>query len=59
MGITGHAYAASNFPAPGGVFNGLTMGAVIGDNTMPILVAVIAIVVVLVAVLLFLRKKRK
>jgi len=28
-GITGHAYAASNFPAPGGVFIGLTMGAVI------------------------------
>ena len=28
-GITGHAYAASNFPAPGGVFHGLTMGAVI------------------------------
>ena len=29
VGITGHAYAASNFPAPGGVFHGLTMGAVI------------------------------
>jgi hypothetical protein len=28
-GIEGHAYAASNFPAPGGVFHGLTMGAVI------------------------------
>ena len=28
-GIRGHAYAASNFPAPGGVFHGLTMGAVI------------------------------
>ncbi|MCX6651924.1 MAG: leucine-rich repeat domain-containing protein [Methanomassiliicoccales archaeon] len=25
-GIRGHAYAASNFPAPGGVWNGLTMG---------------------------------
>jgi len=28
-GIRCHAYAASNFPAPGGVFHGLTMGAVI------------------------------
>ena len=28
-GVRGHAYAASNFPAPGGVWNGLTMGAVI------------------------------
>ena len=28
-GIRGHAYAASNFPAPGGVFHGLMMGAVI------------------------------
>jgi hypothetical protein len=31
--IIGHAYATSNLPAPGGVFNGLTMGAVIpGDG---------------------------
>jgi hypothetical protein len=28
-GIRGHAYAASNFPIPGNVFYGLTMGAVI------------------------------
>ncbi len=28
-GIRGHAYAASNFPAPGGNFHGLTMGDVI------------------------------
>ena len=28
-GILGHAYAASNFPAPDGDFHGLTMGAVI------------------------------
>lgn len=28
-GIRGHAYAASDFPAPGGVFHGLIMGAVI------------------------------
>jgi fibronectin type 3 domain-containing protein len=27
--IRGHAYAASNFPAPGGVWNGLIMGAVV------------------------------
>ena len=27
--IRGHAYATSNFPAPGGVWNGLMMGAVI------------------------------
>jgi len=28
-GIRGHAYATSNFPAPGSVFNGLTMGTYI------------------------------
>ncbi|MEI6796043.1 MAG: leucine-rich repeat protein, partial [Methanomassiliicoccales archaeon] len=28
-GLTGHAYAASNFPAPGGNFEGLTMGTII------------------------------
>jgi|GEM_PF-1515455 len=28
-GIRGHAYAASNFPAPGGSFHGLTMGDII------------------------------
>ncbi len=28
-GIRGHAYATSNFPPPGGVWNGLTMGTVI------------------------------
>ena len=28
-GLEGHTYAASNFPAPGGIWNGLTMGAVI------------------------------
>jgi titin len=32
-GIRGHAYAASNFPAPGGVWNGLTMGTV--NPTVP------------------------
>jgi hypothetical protein len=34
-GITGHAYASSNFPAPGSVWNGLTMGAVIPVATVP------------------------
>jgi hypothetical protein len=62
-GIRGHAYAASNFPAPGGVWNGLTMGEVIpvspaSDNAMLILVAVIAIAVVLVAVLFVMRKRK-
>jgi hypothetical protein len=66
-GIRGHAYTASNFPAPGGVWNGLTMGATLDGNpdgsttsdmTVLILVAVIAIAVVLVAVLLFMRKKK-
>jgi hypothetical protein len=28
-GLRGHAYAASNFPLPGGAWNGLTMGALI------------------------------
>jgi hypothetical protein len=67
VGILGHAYLASNFPAPGGVWNGLTMGTVISvipasDDTMLIValisVAVIAIAVVLVAVL-FVMPKRK
>ena len=31
-GIRGHAYYTSNFPAPGGVWNGLTMGAVIPED---------------------------
>jgi fibronectin type 3 domain-containing protein len=29
LGLRGHAYATSNFPSPGVVWNGLTMGAVI------------------------------
>ncbi len=29
IGIRGHAYAGSNFPAPGGIFDGLTMSEVI------------------------------
>jgi hypothetical protein len=33
--IRGHAYAASNFPAPGDVWYGLTMGAVIGGENEP------------------------
>jgi hypothetical protein len=61
--LRGHAYATSNFPAPGGVWNGLTMGAIIpvspaSDNTMLILVAVIAIAVVLVVVLFVMRKRK-
>ena len=32
-GLTGHAYPASNFPAPGGVWNGLIMG-----TTIPVMV---------------------
>jgi len=62
-GIRGHAYAASNFPAPGDVFHGLTMGEVIpvspvSDNAMLILVAAIAIAAVLVAVLFVMRKRK-
>ena len=33
--IRGHAFAASNFPAPGGVWNGLTMGAYIPVEGSP------------------------
>jgi len=34
--LTGHALASSNFPAPGNVWNGLTMGAVISTTpTVP------------------------
>lgn len=35
--IRGHAYAASNFPPPGSVWNGLTMGSVIEGNQPPTL----------------------
>jgi hypothetical protein len=31
-GIRGHAYTASNFPGPGGIWNGLTMGPVIQEK---------------------------
>jgi len=37
-GVRGHAYAASNLPSPGGVFNDLTMGTVlpaIGSPGLP------------------------
>ena len=34
-GVRGHAFTASNFPAPGGVWNGLTMGNVIEVTTVP------------------------
>ena len=34
-GIRGHAYSASNFPAPGNVWNGLTIGAIIPAATVP------------------------
>ena len=33
-GLRGHAYPASNFPPPGGIWNGLTMGTVI-PPTLP------------------------
>jgi hypothetical protein len=35
VGIKGHAYAASNFPPPGGVFYGLTMGSVLPPPVRP------------------------
>lgn len=39
--IQGHAYAASNFPLPGEVWNGLMMGAAIGGDNMPPVAGVI------------------
>jgi hypothetical protein len=33
--IRGHAYATSNFPTPGDVWHGLTMGTVIGSENKP------------------------
>ncbi|PNX47893.1 MAG: hypothetical protein BV459_03485 [Thermoplasmata archaeon M11B2D] len=38
--IRGHAYAASNFPLPGEVWNGLIMGAEISGDTTPPVAAV-------------------
>jgi hypothetical protein len=32
QGVIGHAYASSNFPGPGGIWNGLTMGATIQEK---------------------------
>jgi hypothetical protein len=57
-GLRGHANGDSNFPAPGGVFNGLTMGDVnfwitIGDDAISF-IWLILIVVVLGGVVLFL-----
>jgi PKD repeat protein len=36
INIRGHAYATSNFPAPGNIFNGLKMGAYISENSPPV-----------------------
>ena len=67
-GIRGHAYAASNFPAPGKVWKGLTMGEVTpggpeptsstSDYTTLIVLAAVAVVVLLVAVLFYRWKKK-
>jgi len=63
-GLKCHALAASNFPAPGGVWNGVTMGvnaqpaSPASNSTMLILGAVIAIVVVLTLVLFVLRRHK-
>jgi hypothetical protein len=62
--IRGYANAASNFPAPGEVFNGLTMGSVtpvapISDSAILLfIVEVIAVTLVLVSALFF-RKRKK
>ena len=63
-GIKGHAYAASNFPTPGGNFQGLTMGNTIegsstSDTTMLIIVAGVAIALMMVLVLFIMRKRKK
>lgn len=34
-GLAGHAYSESDFPGPGGIWNGLTMGAVIQLPGLP------------------------
>jgi len=36
LSLRGHAYNNSNFPAPGEVWEGLTMGAYISDNEPPV-----------------------
>jgi hypothetical protein len=65
-GMSGHANAASNFPAPGGVWNGLSMGEVIpltpvsqsNDNRLLVLVALTGITLVLVAMLIVHHKQK-
>jgi hypothetical protein len=64
-GIIGHAYASSNFPAPGSTFYGLTMGSNIpptspGNDNMVIYAGIIALLAVVVtALVLVVRRKRK
>jgi len=39
-GIRGHAFSASNFPAPGSAFNGLTMGDPLGAHAKACIIGV-------------------
>lgn len=62
-GIRGHANSTSNFPAPGSYFNGLRMGDTLDgvkpNEMLPLIIgAVAAIALVLVATLIFLRKRK-
>jgi hypothetical protein len=66
-GIRGHAFNSSDFPAPGGVWYGLTMGealsegdtiaGLITDSWVKTVVTEIAIILVLLAALLLTRRK--
>jgi hypothetical protein len=63
--LRGHADPDSNFPVPGATFYGLTMGFNIeapepgsNDNTVLIILTVIAIMAVLVAAILIMRKRK-
>jgi hypothetical protein len=67
-GIEGHAYAASNFPSSGGVFNGLRMGTVIADNSdgksntstqSAWMAMVLVLVALLILVVLLVMRRRK
>jgi hypothetical protein len=65
-GINGHAYAASNFPAPGGEWNGLWMGEVIAPITVEesnddrgLVLGILTVITLMLVALLIVHRKRQ